>query len=216
MEHENETITPPTPIDYIVWDLETTGFVAPECKILEIGAYIVRGDLIEERHWVLQNNVEIPEKITEITGITKEIIDAEGKDPKECIEEFLGILLLAKKHITHNGFNFDIPFLVNTAADLFGYTDEKKRELTDELRAFAYDTAVYFKSKKLGMAQWEEEHYCVFADRVMRTRAYVKFNLGLSCDESGVSREGIAQHRALADVYLTHCLYKKIMAPEEI
>ena len=57
-------------IKYIVWDLETTGFVAPESKILEIGCHICYEDgSIEDKNWLLNNNVEIPEKITEITSI---------------------------------------------------------------------------------------------------------------------------------------------------
>ena len=51
-------------IDLIIWDLETSGFVAPECKILEIGCFVVTGDQVEQKHWVLNNGIEIPEQIT--------------------------------------------------------------------------------------------------------------------------------------------------------
>jgi len=138
-------------IDLIVWDLETSGFVAPECKILEIGCFIVRGEEVERKHWVLNNGIEIPEKIVEITGITQAIIDAEGRDPKECMQEFLPLFKLAKKNITHNGVRFDIPFLVNFSADLFGYTDIEKMAVTNLIRSTAFDTAVHFKAKKLDM-----------------------------------------------------------------
>ena len=112
-------------IDLIVWDLETTGFVAPECKILEIGCFIVRGEEVEQKHWVLNNNVEIPEKIVEITGITQAIIDAEGRDPKECLLEFLPLFKACKKNITHNGVRFDIPFLIETANQILGFSAEE-------------------------------------------------------------------------------------------
>lgn len=51
-------ITQPKKIKKVIWDLETTGFVAPACKILEIGAFIVlNDDTVETKHWVLDNKV---------------------------------------------------------------------------------------------------------------------------------------------------------------
>lgn len=197
-------------IDLIVWDLETTGFVAPECKILEIGCFIFKDGVVEEKHWVFQNNVEIPAKITELTGITKEIIDAEGRDPKECLMEFMPLFKRCKKNLTHNGLRFDIVFLTNYAGHILGFTPEQKAEVAKLIRSTAFDTAVHFKAEKLGMKPNENEPHHLFGDRVMSVRSFVKFNLGLCCDEIGVSRENIQQHRAMADVYLTYEVYKKI------
>jgi len=194
----------------IVWDLETSGFEAPECKILEIGCFIIRGEEIERKHWVLNNNIEIPEKITEITGITKEIIEAEGRDPKECLEEFLPLFWKCNKNITHNGIKFDIPFLVNYAASILGWTEDNKTAVKLLYRLTAFDTAVYFKAKKLGMEQKPSEPFPVFSDRVMDVRAYgVKYNLGLCVEELGIKID-VKQHRAMADVELTHAIYKTI------
>lgn len=198
-------------IDVLIWDLETTGFVAPESKILEIGAFIVKGDTVEKKHWVLNNNCEIPEKITEITGITKEIIEAEGRDPVECLNEFLPYFKRCKKNVTHNGIKFDIPFLVEYASDLLGWTEQQKESVFKLIRQNAFDTAVHFKANKIGEKQNESESFVEFADRVMGTKAYgVKFSLGLCCDELNIDRTNIVQHRALADVYLTHEIYKLI------
>lgn len=201
-------------IDLVVWDLETSGFKAPDSKILEIGAFIIRGDSIEEKRWVLDNKIEIPEEITAINGMTNEIVSAEGIDPKKAIEEFMALLLLGKQHVTHNGFNFDMPFLVNTAKELLGYDDERATALHSELEAFAFDTAVWFKAKNMPLYRMDDEAYSVFAYRVMRERVPgLKFNLGVCCDDMGVDRTGIVQHRALADVKLTYELYKKIFTP---
>lgn len=198
-------------IDYIVWDIETTGFVAPACSILEIACFIVRGNEVEEKHWVFNNMIEIPEKITEITGITKEIIEAEGGDPMTHLMEFLPLFKRCKKNITHNGVKFDIPFLVDYSAHILGFKDEEKVAVKNLIRSTAFDTAVHFKSSKLGMKARDGESFVQFADRVMSTFAKgVFFNLGVCCDESGISMEGIKQHRALADVFLTHEVYKKI------
>lgn len=198
-------------IDMVIWDLETTGFVAPESKILEIGCLIIRGDQIEEKHWVLDNKCEIPEKITEITGITKAIIDAEGKDPASCMNEFLPILKLAKVNITHNGIKFDIPFLIEYSADLFGWTPIQKSAVTKMIKDRSFDTAVHVKAKKLNLLQKETESFLDFATRIMNIRAFgVKYSLGLCCDEMGIDMSNIKLHRALGDVAMTHEVYKKL------
>lgn len=202
-------------IDYIVWDLETTGFVAPECKILEIGCFVVKDNKVKRMHWVLDNKVEIPENIIEITGITQDIIDDEGREPKECLLEFLPYFKRCKYNITHNGVRFDIPFLINYAEDVLNFTPKQKVSVTELIYSTAYDTAVYFKADKLVMLQDEMESYVQFAKKVMSMKVYgLKFNLGLVCDEMGIDRSNIVQHRATADVELTHEIYKKIKENE--
>lgn len=199
-------------IDVLVWDLETTGFVAPAAKVIEIGALAIKdGVVLEEHHYVLDNACEIPEKITEITGITAEIIAADGKDPKECLSTFLPLFRRAKVNVTHNGVRFDIPFLTAYAADLFGYTPEQEHAMLTLLRTTAFDTAVHFKASQLGMYKHPAEQFAYFADRVMNVRAKgVFFNLAGCIDEIGFDRSSIVTHRALGDVQLTHELYKHI------
>lgn len=195
----------------LVWDLETTGFVAPEAKILEIGCFIIRGDEIERKHWVLDNKIEIPEKIIEITGITPEIIAAEGRDPAECLQEFLPLFKNCSKNITHNGIRFDIPFITAFAASVLGWDEKQTDAVRSLLRLTAFDTAVHFKAKKLDMQPMDKEHFVNFADRVMEIRAYgVKYNLGLCVEELGITLD-VKQHRAMGDVELTHEVYKKIV-----
>lgn len=198
-----------SPIDLIVWDLETTGFVAPECKILEIGAFVVRGDEVEQKHWVLKNEGHpIPEKITELTGITQEIIDAEGRDPKECLAEFLPLFDQCKRNVTHNGVRFDIPFLVNYAADLLAYQPHEKSALLKHLRSTAYDTSAYYKAKKLGIEPYFREPIADFCTRVLNVHAVgTRYTLNLCVEELGIVHDG-TRHRAIADVALTHEVYK--------
>ncbi len=208
-------------IDMIVWDLETTGFVAPECKILEIGAFVVTGDKVETKHWVLHNkdadgaSVVIPEKITEITGITQEIIDAEGRDPAECLAEFLPLFKRAKMNVTHNGVRFDIPFLTNYSKDVMGYTDEQADAMRKLIERSAFDTAVHFKADKLNMRPREDEPFIIFAKRVMDVRAFgVKYNLALCAEEIKLDMTGIVAHRALADVDVTYRIFKTLFNTE--
>lgn len=198
-------------IDLLVWDLETTGFVAPACKILEIGAFLVYGDQVVKKHWVLDNKCEIPEEAAVVHGITLDIIAAEGRDPKECLNEFLPLFKRAKRHVTHNGFSFDIPFLVNYAEDLLGWTYKQRDAVKTMLRSTGYDTAVLVKSAKLRDPIRANEPFHAFADRIMCQRVKgLKFNLGDSCDEAGIDRSKVVQHRAMGDVELTHLLYKHL------
>lgn len=194
---------------YIVFDLETTGFDPTKNDILEIGCYIVRGEEVEEKHWVLDNKVEIPEKIVEITGITQEIIDEEGRDPIQCLQEFLPLFKGCSKNITHNGIKFDIPFLIGYASKVLWWKKENEKAVSDLIRSTAYDTAVNAKASKLGEQQAEDETFLDFADRIMSIFAKgVKYNLQLCVEESGLPAEK-EFHRAMADVYYTHEIYKK-------
>lgn len=204
-------ITQPKKIKKVIWDLETTGFVAPACKILEIGAFLVLDDgTVETKHWVLDNKVEIPQEIIEITHITPDIIAAEGRDPEECLIEFLRYITRSEMNVTHNGVKFDIPFLVETVADVLKYTPEQKKELETFLRMTAFDTAARFKADKIGTVQYPEETFVDYAERVMSQKVFgLKFNLGVCCDHYGIDRSNVTQHRALGDVELTHKLFNK-------
>lgn len=217
-------MNPEKEYELVVWDLETSGFNAPKDKVLEIGmrVYEKLEDLQTpstedgfEKSWMLQNNILIPDEIVKITGITEELIKVEGKDPKECIKEFLHYLKRAKRHVTHNGLAFDIPFLVNYVADLYQFPEEEKQKMLETLRKTAFDTAIHFKGKKVGVEIRKGEPFTDFADRVnqMNSRG-IKYNLGLCCDEEKIDRSQIIQHRALADVFLTTKLYQIITLPQ--
>ena len=198
-------------IDLIVWDLETTGFVAPESKILEIGALVVSDGVVEQKHWVLDNKCEIPANIIEITGITPEIIAAEGRDPIECLEEFLPLIHATERNVTHNGIKFDIPFLTAYASHVLEMSGQETSVLRAQLRGTAFDTAVHYKASQLHMQPFEGELYSDFAERVMSQKVFgLKFNLGLCCDQYQIDRTGVIQHRALGDVDLTMRLYQRM------
>lgn len=211
----------------IVWDLETTGFVEnPDACIIEIGAMVfdthadaVSGTpwtLVSEHSWILQHHIDIPEKITEITGITREIIDAEGREAIICLREFTDLLVAVIRgggmHLTHNGFRFDIPFLVKQHAAFQVMDLEYQREFRSMLESSGVDTAVFVKAMKLRMTQHEGESFKQFADRVMNVIAKgVKYNVGICCDEMGIDRSAITQHRANADVFLTSEIFKHLI-----
>lgn len=94
---------------YIVFDLETTGFSAIKDKIIEIGAVKVRNGEITDRFSTFVNpRVPIPYKITQLTGITDEMV-MEAPDIETVLPKFLefaedGVL------VAHNA-GFDVGFI---------------------------------------------------------------------------------------------------------
>ncbi len=202
------------PNTYLVWDLETSGLVKEECKILEIGCITVHGgEIIERRNWILNWGIEIPQLITDLTGITKELIDAEGKDPKTCIEEFLSILLSNQEaaHLTHNGLRFDIEWLAYHAAKTLGWTVGEHKQFLDSLNQRAIDSAVFVKAKKLDMQRQWNETFHAWGMRVMnRIAKGVKYNVALCVEELGIDASKVTAHRALGDCEMTHEIYKRV------
>lgn len=202
------------PSSYIAWDLETSGLdAAAGAKILEIGAAKVsNGQIVERKSWLLNHGIEIPEAITAINGITKEMIDRDGVDPKEALKEFFNFFVVGTPHLTHNGIRFDIPFLVESASQIFGCTLGKTAELRASLFSTAIDTAVLVKGRKLEMDRMWNEDFKTYADRVMAVYAKgVKYNVGVCCDELEIAIE-VEQHRALGDVELTNEIFKRLIA----
>ena len=66
--------------DYVVIDLEMTGLNAKTDHILEVGAVRVRNhQAVDKFGAILCQNVKIPEKVTELTGITEDGAGRHGK-----------------------------------------------------------------------------------------------------------------------------------------
>ncbi len=96
---------------YVLMDLETTGLDHENNQIIEIGAVKITKESTEEFHRLLKLDSDLPEFITELTGITKSMLVDKGEDRKESLEafaKFIGDLPLI-------GYNvkFDIRFLEN-------------------------------------------------------------------------------------------------------
>ena len=101
---------------FIVLDLETTGLDARIHEIIEFGA--IRAELDSDVHKTFQALVKptkkVPQRITEITGITQSMVDSEGRELNEVLKEFvefIGELPL----VTYNA-SFDMAFLQTAAS----------------------------------------------------------------------------------------------------
>jgi CRISPR-associated endoribonuclease Cas2 subtype I-E len=95
---------------YVVIDLETTGLDETEDEIIEFGAIRIQNSQISgkfQRIVFISN--DISPFITKLTGITNEMIDDQGKQLTEVLEDFLTFI----GHDTLVGHNiaFDIKFI---------------------------------------------------------------------------------------------------------
>jgi len=99
---------------YVVFDIETTGFSANYHKITEIGAVKIEdGVITEEFHQLINPGVPVPWKITEITGITDDLLAGQP-----TIEEALPLFIDFCENCTlvaHNA-SFDMSFIKFNAA----------------------------------------------------------------------------------------------------
>ena len=98
---------------YVVFDVETTGFSATTDKITEIGAVkIENGKIVEEFNQLINPGIPIPPRITEITGITSNMLKG-----KPTIEEVMPLFLrfCADCAIVAHNARFDMGFIKHNA-----------------------------------------------------------------------------------------------------
>jgi DNA polymerase III epsilon subunit family exonuclease len=95
---------------YAVLDLETTGLDAQQDSVIEIGAIkAAKGEISAQYHTLVIPKQPISQSITELTGITKDVLQTDGKPITEAIEgllSFIGPLPI----VSHNA-SFDYAFL---------------------------------------------------------------------------------------------------------
>lgn len=94
---------------FVVFDLETTGAKAPPCRVIEIGAYMVRnGSVVDEFHSLVNPETYIPEFICSLTNISNDMVADAPKfsEVGDAFLHFIGDSIL----VAHNS-PFDIGFL---------------------------------------------------------------------------------------------------------
>jgi DNA polymerase III subunit epsilon len=79
------------PSRFVVLDIETTGLDAAKHEIIEIGALKVSKDSINHPAIcsLIKPTGKLPKKITELTGITMELLEEKGEPLEAAIKEFI-------------------------------------------------------------------------------------------------------------------------------
>lgn len=118
------------PVDYVVFDIETTGFDSFYNEIIEISAIKIRNDkVVEEFSSLVRPQGKIGSFITNLTGITNEMV-SEAPNIDIVIEKFLQFI--ENDILVGHNVNFDINFVYDNLCKL-GY-DGLVNDFIDNLR----------------------------------------------------------------------------------
>ena len=102
------------PSDFVVFDLETTGLSPSFDEIIEFAGLRVRGEKVVERFSTLiKPNYPVSDFITDLTGITNEMLD--GAPSIESVIAEIKDFIASDILVGHN-VNFDINFLYDAIA----------------------------------------------------------------------------------------------------
>ena len=103
------------PRQFVVFDLETTGFMPSKHEIIEIGAIRVNrdSDTHDTFQVLIKPRKKIPKKITELTGISQEMIDGEGQSLESAVADFLKFA--GDLNLVSFNAEFDMAFLRHAA-----------------------------------------------------------------------------------------------------
>lgn len=146
---------------FVAVDLETTGLRPKYDRILEIGALkVVNGELVETFQTFVDPRMQIPERITELTGITQEMVDGQPQQD-QAVTSFLD--LCGELPLIGHNILFDYSFLKHQAVNL-------GREFEKE----AADTLAIARHAFPGLPSRSLEAMCAYyrIDRTNAHRAY--------------------------------------------
>lgn len=95
---------------YVVLDVETTGLRADQHDIIELAAIrIVEGKIVDTFSHLVRIRGSIPETITALTGISNEMLSAEGIPLQEVMQQFLAFV--GERRVVCHQASFDYAFL---------------------------------------------------------------------------------------------------------
>ncbi|WP_127714813.1 PolC-type DNA polymerase III [Halobacteriovorax sp. HLS] len=104
----NESLELIKNLEFCVFDLETTGGNHKNDKIIEIGLVKIKNlEIVEQKNYLIQPEIKIPEFIQKLTSITPEDVKDSPliEDVIDELLEFMGDTIL----VAHNT-SFDVPF----------------------------------------------------------------------------------------------------------
>ncbi|WP_431709705.1 3'-5' exonuclease [Glutamicibacter uratoxydans] len=98
----------------IGFDLETTGIDTATARIVTASAVLLAADgsILNQREWLIDPGIEIPEAATAVHGVTTEQARAEGVPAAQGVAEILNLLQFASQQAPVVAFNAAYDFSV--------------------------------------------------------------------------------------------------------
>ncbi|MBN2604479.1 MAG: 3'-5' exonuclease [Bacilli bacterium] len=166
-------------MEYVVFDIETTGLNTSEDRIIEIGAIKVRdGIIVDEFNRLINPGFLITDEITNINGITNEMLEHENY-PGVVLAEFNRFIGEATFLIGHNAIRFDYPFVQS----------EFKRNYIKHTPVHCRDTVWIARQKIKGLRSYSlknlTEYFGIVNETAHRALSdvYATYQLLLKLDE---------------------------------
>jgi len=98
-------------MEYVVFDIETTGLDTDNSRIIEIGALrILNGEIVGTFDKLINPGIHISEEITNINGISNEMVK-DADYPGVVLNEFNRFISGVEFLVGHNAYRFDYPFI---------------------------------------------------------------------------------------------------------
>lgn len=103
-------------MEYVVFDIETTGLDTSKDRIVEIGAVKVKnGEIVDTYDKLINPGVLIPSNVTAINNITNDMIEF-ALPSQIALHQFQKFIQDSEFLVGHNAAKFDYPFLVSELA----------------------------------------------------------------------------------------------------
>ncbi|HKM04698.1 MAG TPA: PolC-type DNA polymerase III [Lachnospiraceae bacterium] len=195
--------------EYVVFDLETTGFSPVKNRIIEIGAVkVVKGQIVDRYSTFVNPEVPIPFHIEKLTSINDSMV-IDSPTIHHVLPEFLsfcqGSILVA-----HNA-SFDMSFLLENAMRLGIKTDFTSVDTVGIARILLPNQAKHTLdavAKTMGIRL--ENHHRAIDDAVATAEIFIKFIAILekegAKDLSKVNALGAASSEAIRRLPSYHCI----------
>ncbi len=124
-------------MEYVVFDIETTGLDTDVDRIIELGAIrVLNGEVIDVFDKLINPGIIISDFITNINGISNEMVK-DADYPGVVLTEFNRFISGVEFLVGHNAYYFDYPFIQS----------EFKRNFIKHDKLYVKDTMFIAKKK---------------------------------------------------------------------